>query len=390
MIAIKLAIRNLLGARLRTFLIVIVLSVAYVLIIFMNGIYQGWDKQARIDMTAWEVGEGQYWEENYDPYDPITLNDAHAVLPGAFERDLELGTVAALLYTQATIYPEGRMQGILMKGIDINQKVLAIPSDLLVAGEGEIPALIGTRFAKSAKLDVGNNVLVRWRDVNGTFDATEIKIVGVFSTTVPAVDAGQVWISLSDMQEMTGLPGEATLIVIGSNSDITEEVAGWVFKDHSFLFAELEAMIQSKTIGGAVFYIIMLALALLAVFDTQVLSIFRRQREIGTYISMGMTRRQVVGLFTVEGAMHAVIAMALGAVYGIPILLKVMKTGIGMPEGTDDFGLAAAERIMPYYSLALILGTVIVVTIATTIVSYLPARKISKMNPNDAIRGKVQ
>ena len=61
-----------------------------------------------------------------------------------------------------------------------------------------------------------------------------------------------------------------------------------------------------------------------------------------------------------------------------------------MPEGTDDFGIAAAERIMPYYSAALIIGTIIVVTIATTIVSYMPARKISKMNPNDAIRGKIQ
>jgi len=30
------------------------------------------------------------------------------------------------------------------------------------------------------------------------------------------------------------------------------------------------------------------------------------------------------------------------------------------------------------------------VTITTAIVSYMPARKIAKMNPNDAIRGKIQ
>lgn len=52
MIAFKLAIRNLLGAGLRTFLIVFILSVAYFLIIFMNGIYQGWDKQARIERKS--------------------------------------------------------------------------------------------------------------------------------------------------------------------------------------------------------------------------------------------------------------------------------------------------------------------------------------------------
>ncbi len=40
--------------------------------------------------------------------------------------------------------------------------------------------------------------------------------------------------------------------------------------------------------------------------------------------------------------------------------------------------------------VALVLGTVILVTLTTAIVSYMPARKIAKMNPNDAIRGKIQ
>ncbi len=390
MIAFKLAIRNLLGAGLRTFLIVFVLSVAYFLIIFMNGLYQGWDKQARIDMTAWEVGEGQYWQEDFDPYDPVTLNDAHAVIPEQFAENSEQGKTAAILYTQATIYPEGRMQGILLKGINVNQKVLAIPSDQLVPENDEIPALIGSRFAKNANLNVDDLVLIRWRDVNGTFDATEIRIAAIFSTTVPAVDAGQVWIRLDQMQKLTGMPGEATMIVKGADSELPMEVTGWVFKDHKFLFAELEAMIQMKSVGGSVFYGIMLALALLAVFDAQVLSIFRRQREIGTYISMGMTRRQVVGLFTVEGTMHAIFALIFAAIYGVPVLLYVENTGIGMPEGTDDFGMAAAERMWPYFSAALIVGSIVIVMIATTVVSYLPSRKIAKMNPNDAIRGKIQ
>ena len=43
MIAFKLAYKNLIGAGLRTLLIVFVLSLAYVLIIYMNGLYQVWD-----------------------------------------------------------------------------------------------------------------------------------------------------------------------------------------------------------------------------------------------------------------------------------------------------------------------------------------------------------
>jgi len=369
---------------------VIVLSLAYVLIIFMNGMYQGWDKQARYDMISWEAGQGQFWHEIYDPYDPMTLVDAHASIPLKLGQAVERGETAPIMISQATVYPEGRMMGILMKGIDRNQKVLDIPTDMFTDGQDMVQAIIGTRFAKSANLEAGDDVLVRWRDVNGTFDAMEIRIAGIFSSTVPTVDVGQIWVPLSDLQEMTGMQGEATMIVVESDQFHAETFPGWEFKGHDFLFKELEAMIQSKSIGGSMFYLIILALALLAVFDTQVLSIFRRQREIGTYISMGMTRKEVVGIFTVEGAMHALLALVAGALYGIPLMLFVSSKGIGMPEGTDDFGMAAAERIFPYYSAALVFGSIILVMIATTIVSYLPSRKISKMNPNDAIRGKIQ
>jgi ABC-type lipoprotein release transport system permease subunit len=390
MIAFKLAYKNLMGAGLRTLLIVFVLSLAYVLIVYMNGLYQGWDRQARIESIAWEVAEGQYWQDMYDPYDAMTLTDAHAPLPAALEAGASEGEAAPILITQATIYPEGRMMGAMLKGIDVRQKILSLPTDLLDPDSEEITAIVGARLAKSAGLETGDYLLIRWRDVHGTFDATEVKIAGIFNTTVPAVDMGQVWIPLSTLQEITDMPGEATLVVVDKSPEEGSTLSGWEFKGHDFLFKELEEMIQMKSIGGSVFYTIILALALLAVFDTQVLSIFRRQREIGTYIAMGMTRKQVVGIFTVEGGMHAILAVILGALYGFPLLLWTQKSGIKMPEGTDDFGMAAAEHMYPYYSLALVIGSIILVTLATTIVSYMPSRKISKMNPNDAIRGKIQ
>jgi putative ABC transport system permease protein len=390
MIAFKLAFKNLMGAGLRTLLIVFVLSLAYVLIIYMNGMYQGWDRMARIETIAWEVAQGQYWHESYDPYDPMTLNDAHGPVPPELEASASEGKAAPVLITQATIYPEGRMMGVTLRGIDTRQKILSIPTDKLDPDSEEITAVIGTRMAKSAGLKPGDDLLIRWRDVHGTFDATDVKITGIFNTSVPAVDQGQIWIPLKTLQRITGMPGEATMVVVDKAPQEGHQIAGWDFKGHDYLFRELEQMIKSKSVGGSIFYIIILALALLAVFDTQVLSIFRRQREIGTYIAMGMTRKQVVGIFTVEGAMHAILAVFLGAIYGFPLLLWTHNAGIKMPEGTDDFGMAAAEHLYPYYSLALVIGSIILVTLATTIVSFMPSRKISKMNPNDAIRGKIQ
>jgi len=49
-----------------------------------------------------------------------------------------------------------------------------------------------------------------------------------------------------------------------------------------------------------------------------------------------------------------------------------------------------AESIYPYYSIGLIFVTILLVVLSATIVSYLPARKISKMKPTDALKGKLQ
>lgn len=103
-----------------------------------------------------------------------------------------------------------------------------------------------------------------------------------------------------------------------------------------------------------------------------------------------MTQRQVIALFTVEGAMHAVLAAVLAAIYGIPLLAYQAAVGWTMPGGTDDYGLPIAETIYPAYSVGLVLGSTLIVLVITTIVSYLPSRRIAGMKPVDAIRGKIQ
>ncbi len=386
MMSIKLALRNLLGAGLRTWLNVIVLSFSYVIIIWYQGLIDGWNVQARRDMIAWEIAQGQFWHEGYDPFDPFTLEDSHAKIP----EKLASENVAPILITQGTIYPEGRIQGVILKGIAKDQQVLRLPTNLLVKENGEIPVLIGKRMATNNKLNEGDYLTLRWRDSNGTFDATEVRIAGIFKTDVPSVDKGHIWLSLEDLQQMTQSEGQATMIVSGSESLNGLDIPGWEYKSLDFLLADLDQIIKQKSVGGSIMYILLLLLAMLAIFDTQILSIFRRQKEIGTFIALGMTRKQVVRLFTIEGGMNSVLAALVGAVYGVPLLIWQNNAGYAMPYNTDDIGIAISEVIYPSYSFGLILGTIIIVMVTATIVSYMPARKIAKMNPTDAIKGKIQ
>ena len=389
MITFKLALRNLIGAGLRTWLNAVVLSLSYVIIIWQQGFMEGWNRQATRDTIAWEIGGGQYWHEAYDPFDPFTINDSHSLLPASVHQRIQTGELTPILVSQATIYPEGRMQSVLLKGIDPEQTILSIPTADLTATTDEIPAVIGTRMAKNTKLSVGDVVTVRWRDVNGTFDAAEMKIVGMMKTTVGNVDAGQMWIPLDRLQDMLQMPGEATLLVTAKKGITLGSIDGWIFKDTDFLLEDVRAVLKTKSIGGTIFYTILLFLAMLAIFDTQVFSIFRRQKEIGTLIALGMTRGRVIRLFTMEGAMHGIFAALLAAAYGIPLLTYSASKGFAMPEVSEGFGMSIAERIFPFYSAGLVGGTTLIVMITVTIVSFLPTRRIAKLKPTDAIRGKI-
>lgn len=390
MMIIRLALRNLLGAGLRTWLNVIVLSFSFVVIIWMKGLLDGWDRQAKTDMINWEYGGGQYWHPEYDPGDPFTLSDSHGKIPGTLDTLVKTGDLTPVLITQGTLYPGGRMQSILIKGIDPQQKILYLPSALLDSAYNEIPALVGSSMAASAGIKKGDFVTLRWRDKNGAFDATEIVIADIFETNVPSVDGNQIWIPVERLREMMLLPGEATLLVASASYANTVTGCEWEFKTKDFLVEDIEKIIRAKTMGSAVMWAILLLLAMLAIFDTQVLSIFRRQKEIGTYIALGMTRHQVVTLFTLEGAMNAVLAALLGAVYGIPLLGIQSVKGFALPVDSADYGITFADRLYPEYGLGLIFSTIAIVLLTTTIVSFWPSRKIAKMKPTDALRGKIQ
>jgi ABC-type lipoprotein release transport system permease subunit len=226
--------------------------------------------------------------------------------------------------------------------------------------------------------------------VHGTFDANNIKIIGIFNTDVPTVDMGQIWVPLDRLQKMMDMAGEATIIVSDKERQDKFLSGEWKFKNNEVLLKSITDLIKMKSVGGYVMYIILLSLAMLAIFDTQVLSIFRRQKEIGTYIALGMTRRQVVGLFTIEGSLNSVLAGLLAALYGIPLLALQAIHGMSIPGGSKGFGLAVADKIYPVYSLGLVITTILLILLTTTIVSYMPSRRIARMKPTDALRGKIQ
>ncbi|MAW69218.1 MAG: ABC transporter permease [Candidatus Marinimicrobia bacterium] len=388
----KIAIKNLLGARLRTWLNVFVTALSFFMIILFSAMYDGMREHAKQVTIDTEIAGGAYWHPQYDPLDPITFEDAHATLPSAVKTLVNQGKAFPVLVSQATIYPDGRIMPVIMKGILPEQNIVNMPTQMLANHqEVTIPVLIGRSMANNAKLEVGDTFTIRWLDANQTYDADEGTVVHIMDTENFKLDIGHVWIPLQKAQTMLAMEEEATYVTYAKGLSIEENRGDWIPRDVKFLIRDMEALIEADEPNAAIMYIILLCFAAMGIFNAQVLSIFRRGKEIGTLMALGMTRSRVVGLFTIEGGLNALLAGIMTVIFFGPLLWYVGVNGIwlGVDYSDGAMGIIVEKYLIPVYSVKLVVTTTIVVSFIVLIVSYLPSRRIAKMKPTDALRGKV-
>jgi len=203
------------------------------------------------------------------------------------------------------------------------------------------------------------------------------------------IDMRHIWIPIEIAQNILSMENQSTYIVCTKTLENNEDTGGWIKRDIKYLVKDMQAMIDIDRPNAIMIYVILLFLAAVGIFNAQILSVFKRTREIGTLMALGMQRNKVVLLFTIEGALNALLAVFFGSVFFAPLLYYFSIYGIPLPIDYSDLGLIVAKRLIPVYSSILILSTTLIVSIIVLIVSYLPSKKISKLHPTDAIRGKA-
>tara|TARA_B110000008_G_scaffold147934_2_gene149432 strand:+ start:1409 stop:2611 length:1203 start_codon:yes stop_codon:yes gene_type:complete len=395
----KIAIKNLIGARLRTFLNVFVTSISFFVILFISGMYDGMRQYAKQTTIDTEIAGGSYWHPNYDPLDPMSFEESHSPIPDNVKNLIDSKEAFPILVSQASIYPNGRMMPVIMKGIPPEQSIINMegnntdkvnPTKMLAnQDEIEIPVLIGSGMAEKAQLKEGDTFTIRWLDSEKTYDAMEGTVIHIMNTENFKLDIGTIWIPIKTAQSMLEIEDEATYVTYNKNIEQLKNSGDWLHRDVNYLISDIEAAIEADKPGNQILFMILLSLTAMGIFNAQVLSIFRRGREIGTLMALGMTRSRVVGLFTLEGALNSFLATAMTVIVFGPILWYFGEKGIPLPMNYSEMGLMIAKRLIPIYSVGLILTTTILIAIIVLLVSYLPSRKISKMKPTDALRGKI-
>ena len=388
----NIAIKNLFAAGLRTWLNALILSLTLAAMLFMQSLMAGMLDEMSTIRTNEEIAGGSYWNELYDPFDPMTLEDAKGPIPPEIQTKIDSGEACPLLIIPGAIYPNGRFKNVLIKGINPNQSCLSLDFSSLskTNGDDQLSVMVGKNFAKNLGVTKGDLLTVRWRSQQGAFNALDAEIVGILKTAAPVMDQGQIYLSHQVVNQMNETQNHATTVWVKQGTQVQAAPKGWVFRDFNYLMKDTLEMVKSKTIGQSIFYGLLLFLGLIAIFDTQALAVFRRKKEIGTFMALGMSNNKVVFMFVLEGAMHGVFATVLTALWAGPLFYWTAVNGLsfGGVSG-EQFGMAFGDRFYPVFTFAKVLTAILTVNLMVIFVSFWPTKVITKMTPAVALRGRV-
>ena len=118
------------------------------------------------------------------------------------------------------------------------------------------------------------------------------------------------------------------------------------------------------------FAVLALALSIMGIHGVMSFAVSQRTREIGIRVAMGADGGSVVRLFTREGLALSGAGVAIGLL-GALALTRVMR---GMLFGV------APDDLMTFVAI------VGVVTVATLLATWIPARRASRLDPVEALR----
>ena len=395
--AVKIALRHLLSHPGQTALLISGVALGVAVFIFMSALIGG----LATLLTMRTVGSIPHVVVEMLPREPALLGG----IPGpqvVVQKDLsrrEQITVwqpflPAIEQTAGVVAvsPQIRGSGFVERGqavapvgvIGVEPDKLSAIADIgsaIVSGSDDLPVdgiLIGSILADDLGLRAGQ--IVRLTSDRGR--ARSFRIGGIFSLGIASADRQAVYMNLTAARALFDLPSglsrvEVKVAPVEAAPRIAAELrratglrtTAWT-EENAQLFEGLDA--QART--GVIIKAFALVTIVIGIASAMLLSIIRRQGEIGIMRAMGGSKRLVVTIFVLEGTSIGLVgalagaALAWAALLPAPPLSEVADGGLPIDPGQGDFVLAIA-----------------LTTIAAALASLLPARQAARIDPVEAI-----
>lgn len=337
------------------------------------------------------------------------LTDWHAL---AAQVNQYPGVVASAPYISSNVmvsYADGvdgvELQGILpaeeIKVSIVNQRMLVGSLDQLQPGEFGI--VMGRLLASRLALAPGDKVRVTSPDIAitplGAFTRTRnFTLVGVFEVGAQ-VDNSLALIHLQDAQKFLRQPSVQglhvktdnmfsavqTMAALGETLGDDVNVKDWS-QTQGTLF---QAVKMEKIVVGALLMII-IAIAAFNIVSSLVLMVADKRSDIAVLRTLGLSARQVMAIFVVQGSAIGCIGTLIGAVLGCVIaltltpLMALLESLVGFHVFDPNvYFVSELPSQLRWSDVLIVCSTALLLSFMATL---YPAYKASQIEPAEALR----
>lgn len=402
---LRLAWRNVWRHRRRTIIIVLAMSTTLALMMWYDGLINGFTDAIYGNAVKVFGGNIQVHAEGYRAQASSTpllpLADPQAVIKAAEANPLTLAATQRINTGGLVTSREGAF-AVGITGIDPEKEMTVniigqnVTEGRDLTSDDMDNILIGKGLAEAMGVTVGDRITLVGNSQHQQMRQRTMTIVGIYDLGMPDIEKQTVYISLGEAQSLFDLPGQSTEIAIflqkiGQESVVIHRLKpslpGYEIESFQANYPDLASAINTKTGVMNIFSIIIIGIAGVGILNLLLMAVYERTREIGVLGALGLKPNQIAFLFILEGTMIGLVGAAAGIVLGLAINGILMRTGMdfGSFQQAASYMALVKDKVYPTWGIEQLPMRASMVALISALAAVFPAIEAARREPAAAL-----
>ena len=314
--------------------------------------------------------------------------------------------------TAAAVYKNGETKACPIYGVDFkngynltdkDNQILEGSLESVTNGNPGRNVVVSKNFSQKYELHAGDKFTFMTRTAGNGTNGCTVKISAVINFADSDYSGSVILMDFFTLSKLLRMYGNASeLLVITDdweNEELTENIILQMqkiesIKDHEILpwyrGNTLYAIFRYADVMYGIMAFIFFLLSAIVIFNSTLMSVMERKKEIGSLLSLGMGPHTVVILFLMETVIISAIAAGIATIVSSIIITIAYHTGVdlsGSVYGSME-GFNIKLMLYPHLGLKHYIEFFVMGFLTAVIASIIPARMALKVQPAEALRSE--